>query len=232
MLNHERTRFILDIVSTIALVVAASTLTYMTFNAQPQVAAAGAGGSPVESVDVTVTGQGQVKGAKTAKVAILEFSDYQCPFCAQFAKNTLPQLEREFISPGVVQFGFRNNPLETIHPFAVKASAAAECAGQQSKYWEMHDALFARQPEIGEQLFTAQATDLRLDLNAFTACLDGTEVANRIKDDQQEATRLGLTSTPIFLVGRIKSDGTLHLTKRINGAAAYDVFKKAITELM
>src|SRR6185436_20965158 len=122
MLNHERTRLILDIISTIALVVAASTLTFMTITRQPPIAAAApsAGGGPVESVDVTgdttVVGKGRVKGAETAKVAILEFSDFQCPYCADFASKTLPQLDREFITPGTTQLIFRHNPLEMIHP--------------------------------------------------------------------------------------------------------------------
>jgi protein-disulfide isomerase len=234
MLNHERTRLTLDVISTLALVIAASTLTFMTIHRQLPIAADAppTGASAVESIDVTVAGTGHVKGAGTARLAILEFSDFQCPYCADFASKTLPQLEREFITPGTIQLIFRHNPLEMIHPFAAAASAAAECAGQQSKYWEMHDALFSRQRELATELFPAQAKELRLDIDAFTSCLGSTAVARRIKDDQQEAARLGLTSTPIFLVGRSESNGQIRFKKRINGAVPYEVFKQTIRELL
>lgn len=180
---------------------------------------------------MTLASKGHIKGSKDAKVAIIEFSDFQCPYCGRFAKETLPQLKRDFIDAGVVQFIYRDNPLESIHPFALKASAAAECAGQQGKYWEMHDAIYSQQGELAETILFDHTKALRLDSATFSKCLDGGAVA-RIKEDQAEASRLGLQSTPIFLIGRIESNGTVKVTRRINGAAPYETFKATLKELL
>lgn len=232
--THERVRLVLDVVGTMAVVIAAVAVVRLTTTRQGgAAAAAGAPGAPslVDSVDVTVASAGHARGSKTAKLAIVEFSDFQCPYCGRFAKETLPQLKREFIDAGVAQFIYRDNPLESIHPFALKASSAAECADQQGKYWEMHDAIFSQQRELADTSFLAHAKALRLDAARFSKCLDE-GVSARIKDDQAEAGRLGVQSTPIFLIGRVDSNGTIKVTKRINGAAPYETFKATLKELM
>src|SRR3989338_4807188 len=78
------------------------------------------------------------KGEKNARITLIEFTDYQCPFCARHSRDTLPQLEREYIASGKLKYVFRNFPIESIHPQAFKAHEAANCAGEQGKYWEMH----------------------------------------------------------------------------------------------
>src|SRR3990167_1145976 len=79
------------------------------------------------------------KGEKNAKITLIEFSDYQCPFCSRHSRDTLPQLEREYIASGKLKYVFRNFPIESIHPLAFKAHETANCAGEQGKYWEMQD---------------------------------------------------------------------------------------------
>lgn len=233
--THERIRLVLDIIGTTALVITAVVLVWATTSRQPAASAgaAGAAGAPslVDSVNMTLTATGHVKGSPRAKVAIVEFSDFQCPYCGRFAKETLPQIKRDFIDAGVAQFIYRDNPLESIHPFALKASAAAECADQQGKYWEMHDAIFAQQRELADTSFLDHAKTLRLDSATFSRCLEGGALP-RIKQDQAEAGRLGVQSTPIFLIGRIESNGTIKVTKRINGAAPYETFKATLREFM
>jgi protein-disulfide isomerase len=231
---HDRLRLVLDVVGTTALVVTAAVLVWAATDRRPGAAAAGAAAAPsnlVDTVDLTLASAGHIKGSKQAKVAIVEFSDFQCPYCGRFAKDTLPQIKRDFVDAGVAQFIYRDNPLETIHPFALKASAAAACAEQQGKYWEMHDAIFSQQRELTDASFLEHAKTLHLDTAIFSKCLDGGAAA-QIKEDKAEASRLGVQSTPIFLIGRVDSKGTIKVTKRINGAAPYETFKAALKELL
>jgi protein-disulfide isomerase len=228
----ERIRFALDVIGTMALVITAAVLIAATRNAGPPTNA-GAAPAPrlVDSVDMTLAATGHIQGSKNAKVAIVEFSDFQCPYCGRFANETLPQLKRDFIDAGAAVFIYRDNPLESIHPFAMKASAAAECADQQGKYWEMHDAIFSQQRELTDTSLVDRARALHLDDATFSKCLEGGALA-RIKQDQAEAGRLGVQSTPVFLIGHIDSKGTIKATKRINGAAPYETFKGTLKELL
>jgi protein-disulfide isomerase len=230
--THDRLRLVLDFIGTAALVVTAAVLVRVTLVGQPSGSAGAAGAPPslVDSVNMTLTAAGHVKGSPRAKIAIVEFSDFQCPYCGRFAKETLPQLKQEFIDAGVAQFIYRDYPL-SIHPFALKASTAAACAEQQGKYWEMHDAIFSQQHELAEASFIDQAKALDLDSAKFSNCLTS-GITSRIKADQDEAGRLGVQSTPIFLIGRLDSNGTIKVIKRINGAAPYETFKATLKELM
>jgi protein-disulfide isomerase len=229
---QERIRLVLDVVSTTALVITAAVVVAVVLKPRNEPSAPTARAENlVESVDLALASTGHAQGSKGAKLAIIEFSDFQCPYCGRFAKDTLPQLKRDFIDVGTAQFIYRDNPLESIHPFALKASAAAECADQQGRYWEMHDAIFSQQRALAEMSFLDQAKDLHLDTTAFSACLEGGGTS-RIKVDQTEASRLGLQSTPVFLIGRVDSNGTIKVTKRINGAAPYETFKATLKELM
>jgi protein-disulfide isomerase len=232
MSTQERVRLVLDVVSTTAIVIAAAIVMAVTIKPRNEQSVPTArAANLVESVDLSLASKGHAQGAKAAKVAIIEFSDFQCPFCGRFAKETLPQLKRDFIEAGKARFIYRDNPLESIHPFALRASAAAECAGQQGKYWEMHDAIFSKQGELADANLVDRARSLRLDAAQFSNCLKESAL-QAVKEDQAEAARLGLQSTPIFLIGRIQSDGTIKVTKRINGAAPYEAFKTAIAGLL
>jgi protein-disulfide isomerase len=101
-------------------------------------------GVPMRGV-VLGTGDGPFKGAPDARVTVVEFSDYQCPFCGRHARETLPKIDETYIKTGKVKYVFRDFPLERIHPNAVKAAEAARCAGESGKYWEMHNRLFGDQ---------------------------------------------------------------------------------------
>jgi len=165
-------------------------------------------------------------------VAIVEFSDFQCPYCGRFATETLPQIKRDFIDAGVAKFIYRDNPLETIHPFALKASAGRPLArSSKESIGKCTTRFFSRQRELSDTSFLDHAKTLHLDAATFSKCLDGGAAA-RIKEDKAEASRLGVQSTPIFLIGRVDSKGTIKVTKRINGAAPYETFKAALKELL
>ena len=185
--------------------------------------------TPFESVDVSVAKTGHVMGSEQAKVAMIEFSDFQCPFCASFARDTLPQLKREFIGPGTVQFIYRHNPLEALHPFALKAGTASQCAQQQNRFWDMHDAIYSQQSTLTDNKFLDLAKLLRLDVGRFSKCIDDTGTLEEVKKDQAEAASLGVRSTPTFLIGRVQSNGTVKATRKVSGAAPYEAFKAALT---
>jgi protein-disulfide isomerase len=169
------------------------------------------------------------KGGKEARVTIVEFSDYQCPFCARHVKNTLPQLEKEYVASGKLKYVFRDSPIENLHPQAPKAHEAARCAGEQGKYWPMHNVLFDKQRSLSVDDLTSHAKGLGLDAARFRTCLDSNKFAEAVRADQVQAAKFGVRGTPTFLVGRTEPDGThMKVTATIVGAQPYARFKDAI----
>lgn len=169
-----------------------------------------------------------VKGNPDAAVTIIEFSDFQCPFCQRFYLQTLPQLEREYIETGKVNLVYRDMPLRHIHPNAVPAHVAAECADEQGRFWEYHDILFERVNEWGKidagrlaSQLKAYADEIGLD-SSFDACVTTPEMLQEVQDDYRHATQYGITGTPSFFIGN--DDGY----ESIYGAQPYTVFKQII----
>jgi protein-disulfide isomerase len=174
-----------------------------------------------------------VKGAATAKVALVEFSDYECPFCARYTRDTLPQLMRDYIDTGKVKYIFRNLPLESIHSSALRAAVAAECAGEQGKYWELHDQLFANQTALGASAIANYARTAGLDTTRFQACVSSDRHTARIKRDQADAQNAGAGSTPtIFVAVVTPGDSKVRAVRLIRGAQNYSTFKTAIDSVI
>lgn len=171
-----------------------------------------------------------VKGLPSARLAIIEFSDFQCPYCARFATGTHARLEQEFVDTGKVKYAFRNVPIEQIHPQAMGAAVAAECAGLQGRFWHMYDRIFANQAELQPPALLAHGRALGLNQREFASCLDG-RVAAKISDDRTEADRLGISSTPTFLIGELRSDQQMMVLKTIKGAHPFEVFKTALEQV-
>jgi protein-disulfide isomerase len=166
------------------------------------------------------------KGDPAAKVALIMFSDFQCPFCGQFAGNTLPQIDRNYVSRGKVLLAFRNFPLSS-HAYAQKAAEAGECAARQGQFWPMHDRLFRDPTKLDQESLLASARALGLDVAPFTTCLSGDTVAN-VKADVAAGSSVGVVSTPAFLVGLVQADGAVRITDRIRGARPYGDFAKVL----
>jgi protein-disulfide isomerase len=166
------------------------------------------------------------KGSPTARVALIEFSDFQCPFCGRYARESSPAIQKEFVDSGKVVYVFRHLPLQTIHPFAVKAAQAAECAGMQNQFWAMHDVLFQDQHALEPSQLRVYAERLRLDLPTCGDCVDAPP--DILGPDLAEAQRIGITSTPTFLIGAIRPDRTVEVVSRINGAQPLDVLRAAL----
>jgi protein-disulfide isomerase/Skp family chaperone for outer membrane proteins len=143
------------------------------------------------------------KGPETAAVTIVEFSDFECPYCGGLYP-TLKQVEKNY--PQQVRIVYRQFPLTNIHPHAQKAAEASLCANEQKKFWEFHDSMFSNQMELSVPDLKQRAVDMKLDTQAFNQCLDSGRHAAAIQTDIQEGARNGVTGTPaIFINGRLLS---------------------------
>ncbi len=186
--------------------------------------------APPENVTLSLADAGRwySQGKEDAPVTIVEFTDFQCPYCRRFDQNTFAELKRAYIETGKVRFLARDLPLE-FHANAQRAAEAARCAGDQGKYWEMRQALFGG-GELSREAILKNAQSLDLDQAGFTACLDAEKHKSEIQADLAESARLRITGTPTFVVGRSGKD-VLEGVK-INGALPLAAFDAAIARAL
>lgn len=169
-------------------------------------------------------------GRKDAPVTLVEFTDYQCPYCSRFHKNTYAQLKKNFVDTGKVRFISRDLPLP-FHKNALKAARASRCAGDQNKYWEARHLLSSNPKNLGDQAIADYAKKLNLDTGKFQACLASKKYEAEIKQDITEANLVGITGTPGFVLGKTPKDGTMKGVK-ISGAQPYASFAARINKLL
>lgn len=169
-------------------------------------------------------------GDLRAPVVIIEFSDFTCGYCGKFYRETLPQLKTQYIAPGKLRFAYRDYPRDP-EGWGLVAAHAARCAGEQGRYWDMHDRLFDNGSRLGTKMVMQIAQDLKLNVNAFAACMDAQKHISAILEDRDVGTRLGFRGTPGFLVGR--SNGK-YLTNSftVPGALPYSTFSMEIERLL
>ncbi len=144
-----------------------------------------------------------VLGKNNAKVTIIEFSDYQCPFCKRFRDQTFDQIKTKYIDTGKVKLIYRDFPLDSIHPQARPAAEATECADEQGKFWQYHDLLFQKQDEwsiTGASAFKQYAKDLSLDGNKFNDCFDSGKYKKEVQKDLDDGVAVGVRGTPAFFI--------------------------------
>jgi len=168
-------------------------------------------------------------GAEDAPVTVVEFADYQCPFCLRFAKTTFPYLKQKYIDTGKVRWVALNLPLP-FHKDARKAAQAAHCAGEQGKLWEMREVLFKNPKKLNAENLPAHAATLSLDMDAFNACLQSNRHLAEIDQDAKDANAVRLTGTPSFIIG--KSSGDEITGQVIIGAQPMNVFDAAINKAL
>lgn len=174
--------------------------------------------SPPPVIDMQALSTGYpTEGSASAKVTIVEFSDFQCPFCASFYNASLSQIRTNYIDTGKVKLVYRHFPL-SFHPEAQKAAEAAECAEEQGKFWEMHDKLFENSSSLSVANEKQWAKDLGLDSAKFNTCLDSGKTASAVQKDAADGAAAGVSGTPTFFING----------KEIVGAQPYAVFKAAI----
>jgi len=146
----------------------------------------------------------RVRGNPKAKVMIVEFSDFQCPYCGRVEATLKSVLAKH---DGKVALAFRDMPLSSIHPFAYGAAQAARCAGEQGKFWEYHDLLFADQNKLDQSGLLDKARSLRLDEKQFDACTSSEKYKTQIQQDSQDGTRVGVNGTPGFFINGVFLNG-------------------------
>ena len=176
------------------------------------------------------------RGGEMARVVVVEFSDYQCPFCALFFRQTLPQLDQDYIKTGKIKYVFNNVPLDQIHPAAFKAAEAAECAGDQSKFWEMHDKIFNNPRTLSPADLTTHAKAIGLNMTQFSQCLDSGKTTPAVRAGLVQAANVGVDGTPTFVIAltdaRNPNDPNVKVLSIISGAQPYAVFKSALDKAL
>jgi protein-disulfide isomerase len=173
------------------------------------------------------------KGHQNATLVLIEFTDYQCPFCANYFRETWPEIEHHYVNSGQLRYVVRDFPLEAIHKDAINAAEAAHCAGEQGQYWPMHERLFRNQSTLSRDDLLAHASFVGLDVKSFQACLDRNQYAVKVRQNLLEAQKMGIRGTPSFFLGIAEPDGaTVKVVKMIEGAQPYAVFKEALDNLL
>jgi len=188
--------------------------------------------SPPSVTNLILPGGGATRGRAQAKLTIVEYTDFECPFCARYARESYPMLIREYVDTGKVRYVVRHLPLESIHPNARGAAQAAECARVQGKFWEMHDRLFANPRALARTDLDRTAEALGMAMPPFRQCIESPAAAAVVTRDLEEAQRAGITATPSFIFGLTQPDGSVRALRRVSGAQPYAVFKAAIEGLL
>jgi protein-disulfide isomerase len=181
--------------------------------------------------DVTIDLAGHpLEGSSDAKLAVVEISDYQCPYCARHTRETYPLLRRDYIATGKVRYAMLDFPLRN-HPHAFKAAEAATCAADKGKFWEMHHLLFQNQNALEPETLPMYAEQIGLDRAEFEACLTEGRQAS-VNADMLQGTKAGVSATPTFLIGWIKDGDQLKPAEVIRGAQAFENFDRVIKQLL
>jgi protein-disulfide isomerase len=167
-------------------------------------------------------------GKKNAPVTMVEFTDYQCPFCLSFFTSTFPDLKKNFIDTGKVRFYSRDFPLE-FHPNAMRAAKAARCAGDQGKFWQYRDVIGASPDRLLMPDLLGAAGGLKMNTKDFQACVESDKFKEKIESDIVEAFRIGVDGTPAFVIGKSTPDGVEG--EIIIGALPYPLFAQKLQDL-
>jgi len=167
-----------------------------------------------------------VLGSVDAPLTLVEFADFQCPFCRRFHTTVFEDIKKNFVDTGKLRYISRDLPLP-MHDHATEAANAARCAGDQNQFWAMRHALIVNSQKLERDALLTYAHDLHLDMAAFTRCLDQNKYDAAIQRDAADAAQVGITGTPTFVLGTTGRDGRFQGTK-IVGAQPYTVFDEKI----
>jgi len=173
-------------------------------------------------------------GDSDAALTLVEFSDYQCPFCARHFRSVMPRLEEEYVNTGKVKMVMLENPLTAIHRDAFAASMAALCAHDEGKYWEMHDMMFENQKQLGSSNLTSYAEAIGLNMDAYQSCMDSRKYEDAVNEHLALASKVGVNGTPGFLLGITDPDNPDQALMKvyIKGAQAFPNFQARIESML
>ena len=168
-------------------------------------------------------------GSKLAKVVIVEYSDFHCPFCRRHARDVLPRLKRDYVDTGHARYVYRSAAFAG--PAAVDVAVAGMCAARQGKFWEIHDRFFGGSRPVAPRDVESHARALKLDVGPFRTCLKGI-AREDVRMETAEARRLGFRGTPGFAIGLREDDDRMRALHMIGGAQSYETFKKILDQLI
>jgi protein-disulfide isomerase len=168
-------------------------------------------------------------GSKDAPITIVEFTDYQCPFCQRFHVTTFPDLKKTYIETGKVRFYSRDLPLDSLHPNAMRAAEAGRCAADQGQFWKLRDLMSEHPDQLDLDSLMADAKNIKLDEKAFRACVESEKYKSVVQNDIMEAMRVGADGTPSFVIGKSTPDGVEG--ELLVGAQPLAEFERAISKL-
>ena len=171
----------------------------------------------------------QMLGSKNAPITMVEFTDYQCPFCQSFHAQTFGQLKKNFIDTGKVRFFSRDLPLDSMHPDAMRAAEAGRCAADQGQFWKLRDVMGNHPDKLDLPSLLADAEFLKLDVTAFRVCVVSEKYKSDIQADMMEAMRVGADGTPAFVVGKTTPEGIEG--DLLVGAQPYNTFELKLKSL-
>ena len=169
-------------------------------------------------------------GDASAPLTIVEFSDFECSYCRRFHEDVFPQLKRDYINTGLVRFVHKDLPLP-FHPHALPAAAAARCAGEQKRYWEMYSSLFDQQNCLGCKGVLTIAGEADLNTSKLKACMERESTLALINANRSEASLHNISATPTFVIGPTQSNGSLDGLV-IEGAVPWSTFKSTIDKTL
>lgn len=177
------------------------------------------------NLKVEIEANDPILGDEKAEVSIVEFSDFQCPFCERVYSGALTDFKSSsYFIDGQVNLIYKQFPLTSIHPYAQKAAEASLCASDQGKFWEYHNMLFANQQVLDETSLKSYAQQLGLDSATFDSCLDGDEKASEVSKETQQGIKAGGQGTPYFVIINNKNKKT----EAVSGAVPFSEFESAI----
>lgn len=222
----DATATVLVIVASLAVITLVASLWQRSHNEPPEVANGTDASVPKEPQPL---GGAAKLGDDAARVASVQFADFECVFCAQFARDTWPAIRTNYIASGQVLAIFRHLPLAN-HRYARSAAVSAACAGLQGKFWQMHDRLYLAQPQLSHDTGRSLAVGLGLDPAAFNECSES--ALDSVESDLSLARDVGISSTPAFLIGIVQPDQTLKTTHIILRAQPLARFEAVFHELL
>lgn len=225
---NQRLNGLLDTVCTVLVIVTATAVLWQIL--RPNQAS---GPAQVEAIEPMVVDGTELRNRRgSGEIVLLEFADFECPFCARHVQTTESVIEAAFIDKGNVEHAFAHFPLPN-HPNAKPAAQAAECAADQGEFWTMRESLFSAAGKLSEDDLRERADRLALkDPTRFEACLKDAEVGTRVETDANLGRKLGVAATPSFLVGTKAADGSVTFHTKINGAIPTEKFREIISKVV
>ena len=228
-------RAILDVVAAVATVAAAAAVVWaLVLRSPPPVAtqsrADNSRSLPVPAEPVAIDGA-PILGDPKASLAMVLFSDFECPYCGRFANDALPSIKTNYLDTGKVQLAFKHFPVSGRHPRARPAAEVAVCAAKQGKFWAFHDELFTDPKKLSDADLVSYQKKVGLDENQLRACLKA-DAEGRIDQDAALAKTLSIQGTPTFLVGRLQGDGRVKVSQVIAGALPATEFAARLDALL